>query len=354
MSEILSKFGEPSIGWLNDVGPDSDIALFTRARLARNLASFSFPHHAADSELVTLKADLTRRMNRLPAFAGSWKFDLAEMSDSERKVLQEKMVASHRLVSKPIGRALVVSRDLSQTVMINEADHLRLHSYQAGFQPQLCLQQVMNLDDEMDQEVQAAFSSDWGYLTSSPTHVGTGLRLSSLLHLPGLVMVGEIDKVLNALRQLQFNVRGLFGVNGTVRGDLFQISNLITLGRDESEIVDDFSTHVGKIVRYERLARNQLTGRDHLVLEDSIHRSLALLAKARLMTAQEAYDCLSQVRLGAGLGVLSSFPPGALNHVTIQQQTGHLELAAGQSLAGRQKGAARAALLREFFAQYAN
>jgi len=335
MTDSFAEFMATPVSWLDDAGIDSDIALFTRARLARNLAAFSFPHHASEVELVTLKDDLKRRVGRLPAFVGRWGFDVEALTETERKVMQEKMLASSRLIGQPVGRAVVVAKDLKLTVLINEADHLQLHSYEAGFQPQLCLQHVMSLDEEMEQEVEAAFSPDWGYLTSSPTQVGTGLRLSTLLHLPGLVMVGEIDKVLNALRQLQFSVRGIFGSAGTVRGDLFQVSNLVTLGRDEAEIAEDFRIHVGKIIRYERLARNQLAGRDHLTLEDSVHRSLALLSNARMMTAQEAFDCLSQVRLGVGMGLLPVMTPGVLNQITVHQQTGHLEFSAGQSLAGQ-------------------
>lgn len=352
MSNFPEKFITAPVGWLSESGPDSDIALFTRARLARNLAGFSFPHHATDSELRAINKDMSRRLNRLSAFVDCWDFDFESLESGERRVLQEKMLASLQLVNHPNGRGVMVSRDIALTVMINEADHLRLHSYQAGFQPQLCLQQVMALDEEMEQEVEAAFSPDWGYLTASPTNVGTGLRLSSLLHLPGLVMVGEIDKVLNALRQLQFTVHGLFGGGGAVRGDLFRISNLITLGRDEAEIADDFRIHVGKVIRYERLARNQLAGRDHLALEDTIFRSLALLANARLMTAQEAFDCLSNIRLGVAMGLIAGLPPGVLNDITVKQQTGHLELLTGRSLTGRDKGAARAVVLREFFAEY--
>ncbi len=171
-----------------------------------------------------------------------------------------------------------------------------------------------------------------------------------MLHLPGLVLVGEIEKVLNALRQLQFSVRGLFGEGSAVRGALFQISNLITLGRDEAEIADDFRAHVGKIITYERSARDQLYGRDHLGIEDMVHRSWAILANSRVITAQEAFDCLSNVRLGVGLGLLPAVDPGRLNQLTVEHQTAHLEIEAGRSLSGRDKGACRAALMREFFA----
>lgn len=352
MSDFFSTCGTGDPDWFNGVGPGSDIALCTRARLARNLPTVPFPHHASDVELATTLADLSRRLGRLPAFTGGWDVGFESLAAVQRRALQEKLLASPRLVSRPEHRGLIISTDLSRCALVNEEDHLRLHAFRAGFQPAGALADVMALDAELESEFEAAFSPEWGYLTASPTNVGTGLRLSAFLHLPGLVLVGEIEKVLNALRQLQFSVRGLFGEGSSVRGALFQISNLITLGRDEDEIADDFRIHVGKILTYERSARDQLYGRDALGIEDMVHRSWAILASARVITAQEAFDCLSNIRLGVGLGLLPAADPGRLNHLTVHQQTAHLELAAGRSLAGRDKGAARAAMLREFFAAH--
>ncbi len=350
MSDFFANFTARNPEWLTEAGPFSDVALSTRARLVRNLPDFPFPHHASDVELETILADMSRRLSRLPAFSDGWDVGFADLEAVQRRALQEKLLASFRLVSRPTSRGLLLSRDLSRAAMINEEDHLRLHAFRPGFDPQGTLASIMALDEELEQEVESAFSPEWGYLTASPTNLGTGLRLSALLHLPGLVLVGEIEKVLNALRQLQFSVRGLFGEGSAVRGALFQISNLITLGRDEAEITDDFQVHLGKIITYERSARDQLYGRDHLGIEDMVHRSWAVLANARVITAQEAFDCLSNIRLGVSLGLLPAVEPGRLNQLTVQQQTAHLELEVGRALSGRDKGASRAALLREFFA----
>jgi len=350
MNDFFADFADRDPAWLDEAGPASDIVLSTQAGLARNLPEFPFPHHASAVELATISSDLVRRVGRLPALADGWDLDFPGLEPVQRRALQEKLLASFRLVSRPENRGLVVSRDLARAIMINEEDHLRLHAFRPGFDPLGALSAAMDLDAELDHEVESAFSPEWGYLTASPTNLGTGLHVSALMHLPGLVLVGEIEKVLNALRQLQFAVQGLFGEASAVRGALFQISNLITLGRDEQEIATDFQLHVGKIITYERSARDQLYGRDHLGIEDMIHRSLAVVSNARIITAQEAFDCLSNIRLGVGLGLLPPPAPGGLNHLTVHQQTAHLELAAGRQLSGRDKGAARAALLREFFA----
>lgn len=350
MSDFFADFAARDPGWLVAAGPESDIALSTRARLARNLPMIPFPHQASPVELETILEDLRRRLQRLPALAEGWDVGFAALRSVQRRALREKLLASGRLVGRPEHRGLVLDRDLSLAVMVNEEDHLRLHAYAAGFAPRQALSAVLDLDDEMETEIETAFSPEWGYLTASPTNLGTGLRLSALLHLPALVLVGEIEKVLNALRQLQFSVRGLFGEGRAVRGALFQIGNLITLGRNEQEIAEDFRIHVGKIISYERSARDQLYGRDHLGVEDMVHRSRAILASARVITAQEVFDCLSNVRLGVCLGLLPEPAPGSLNQLTVHQQTAHLEIVAGQPLSSRDKGAARAALLREFFA----
>ena len=337
-------------GWLDGGGPASDIVVSTRVRLARNLKTFPFPHHASDVELGTIFGDLARRLPRFPEFSGGWMLDMDQLEPTMRKVLQEMSLVSPALVRKPLHRGLVLSPQMHRAVMINEMDHMRLVAFRAGFDPSGTLADALELDSRLEQEVEPAFAEDLGYLTSSPADVGTGLHVSSLIHLPGLVLAGEIDKVLNALRQLQFSVRGLLGEGSTVRGALFRVSNLVTLGRDEQEIAEDFQVHVGKILIYERSARDQLYARDPLGIEDMAHRSLATVRQSRLITAQETFDHLSNIRLGVGLGVLEPLQPGLLNRVLVQQQTAHLELAAGRPLASREKSASRSALLREVFA----
>ena len=350
MIPFFQDFENRIPSWLDAKGFAGDIVVSTRARLARNLKTFPFPHHASVVELGTVYGDLARRLPKFPAFSGGWLLNMAELDATMHTALREMNLASRELVTDPQHRGLVISRDLALSGMINEKDHVRLIAFRAGFDPTGTLSDVLQLDDYLDSAIDPAFAEDMGYLTASPVDVGTGLDLSALIHLPGLVLAGEIDKVLNALRQLQFSVRGLSGDGGTVRGALFRISNLITLGRDEMEIADDFRIHVGKILTYERAARDQLYARDTLGIEDMAHRSLAAVRQARLITAQETYDHLSSIRLGTGLGLLEPVDPGLLNRVLVQLQTAHLELAAGRKLAGREKTAARAAMLREVFA----
>lgn len=351
MIPFFEAFHERKAAWLHATGPASDIVVSTRVRLARNLKTFPFPHHASAVELGTVCGDLTRRLPAFPEFADGWLLDMEQLEPVMRTALQEMNLASPALVKDPRHRSLVLSAGLDREVMINEKDHIRLAAFRAGFDPAQALADALEIDGRLENEIEPAFEEDLGYLTASPADVGTGLHVSALIHLPGLVLAGEIDKVLNALRQLQFSVRGMSGEGSTVRGALFRIANLVTLGRDEQEIVEDFQTHVGKVIIYERSARDQLYARDTLGIEDLAHRSLALMREARLITAQETFDHLSNVRLGVGLGLLDPLEPSLLNRVLVQQQTAHLEVSARRPLSPREKGAARAALLREVFAR---
>jgi protein arginine kinase len=259
-------------------------------------------------------------------------------------------LASPALVEEPTDRGLVIARDLAYSVMINEEDHLRLQTFEAGLTPQRACDRALALDAEVEKELEFTFSEEFGYLTACPTNIGTGLRISVLIHLPGLVLAGEIEKILNSLRQLQFAVRGLFGEGSAVRGALFQVSNLVTLGRSERQLTDDLARHVAKVVEYERLAREQLLARNRVGIEDMVQRSLAILRTARLMTTHEAFDRLSHVRMGVALELLPPLEMSLLNRAVVQQRSAQLQLAAGRELKGRDRAECRAAFLRELLA----
>jgi protein arginine kinase len=350
MSGLLADLAACDAVWMAGDGPHGDIVLATRARLIRNLAGFPFPHRAGPAELATIAADLGRQLRRLPELAGGWTVDVAACEARSRQVLREKLLAGAELLMTPEHRAVVAGRDLGHVALLNAEDHLQLCAWRSGFAPIEALAAVQGMDGALGGAFEPAFSEDCGYLTSSPGNVGTGLRLTAVLHLPGLVMADEIDKVLNALRQLEFGVRGLAGEGRTVRGALFRIGNLTTLGRDESEIAEDFAVHVGKVILYERAARELLMGRDRRGLEDLAWRGLAVLGHARLLSTQETWDCLSQARLGAGLDLVPGRDWSIYNRLLVRHQSAHLELAAGRALDSREKAAARADLLREHFA----
>lgn len=335
--------------WALAGGSHGSIVLGTRARLRRNVAGQPFPGVASPRDRRSLAADLVRFVGDRPVFADGWSIILSSVTESELRCLREKhLLGPGAAVDE--GRVLMVSRNLDMSVQIQQEDHLHLCAWRAGLQSVETLAAVLELDGELEQDITPAYSEDLGYLTARPVHVGTGLTMSALLHLPGLVFSGEIEKVLNALGQLQFTVGGLYGAGSTVRGALFVVANQVTLGREEAEIAADFHTNVEKLVTYEQMARNQLAERDEANLEDLAWRSLAVLRYARLVSAQEAWDRLSNVRLGVDRGTLPHLDPLLLNRAMVGSRTGHLELAAGRTLDAERRPAVRAEYLRELFA----
>jgi protein arginine kinase len=343
MPEQLVREGLP---WLDGAGPSSDVVLSTRVRLARSLAGTPFPQGQDPAWLDRQRRDVAARVRACPAFADAWDLDLGGLDEVERRAVMEMHLASPDLLREPEGRGLVVSRDRGRAVMINEEDHLRLQAFRSGFDPQEACLDALRTDAELEARLDFAYSEEFGYLTACPTNLGTGCRLSVLIHLPGLMLSGEIEKILNSLRQLQFSVRGLYGEGSAVKGAVFQVSNLATLGRSEQDLTADFARHVAKVIQYERMALERLHDREPHMVEDLVYRAAAVLTAARIMTTTEAFDRLSQVRMGVVLGLLPAVPMQRLNNALVRHQAAHLQLAAGRSLTQRERTVARADHLR--------
>jgi protein arginine kinase len=336
--------------WLSGSGTASDLIVSTRVRLARNLAGVRFPHRDGQTQLDRQRRLLFEQLQRCPSFHDAWAIDLAMLDQWQRRALLEMHLASPDLLREPEGRGLLVTRDRSRAVMLNEEDHLRLQVFHAGFDPLATCSEALGCDAELEAEVDYAFCEEFGYLTACPTNVGTGCRLSVLIHLPGLVLGGEIEKVLNSLRQLQFSVRGLYGEGSAVQGALFQISNLATLGRSELDLANEFARHVAKVVQYEHMACDRLSQRDPVAVADLSHRALALLQNARQISSQEAFDRLSQVRLGVVLEILPRIDMGLLNRALVQHQSAHVQLRSGAQTTRAIRNQLRADFLRGLFA----
>ncbi len=346
----FDDFAARDLSWLDGSGPAAEIVVSSRVRLARNLRGRRFAHFAPAPELAAIRQEVIGKVVGRGTFAGGGAIEMADCTAVQRRCLQEKHLASPDFVGGDQQRSLLVSADLSRCIMVNEEDHLRIQVFRSGFDPLATCQDALALDSELEETLSFAFSDDIGYLTACPTNVGTGFRLSVLIHLPGLVMAGEIEKILNSLRQLQFTVRGLFGEGSAVRGAMFQVSNLGTLGRSEDGLTTDFSRHVSKVIQYEKLAREKLQEKDPQGIADLVNRSLAILRHARLVTTREAFDRLNHVRLGTSLGLLPAVAPRLLNNAMVHMQSAHLQLRSGRALKGRDRSAARAEYLRGLLA----
>jgi protein arginine kinase len=234
--------------------------------------------------------------------------------------------------------------------MVNEEDHLRLQALQSGLCLREAYQRVDRLDEELGDQLPYAYHQEFGFLTSCPTNVGTGLRASILVHLPGLVLTKEIGKVLQGISQVGLTFRGLHGEGSEVVGNFFQISNQTTLGKGEEDLLEHLEKIVAQVIHLEQQARQVLLRDAPAVIEDKIWRAYGLLRYARSLSFDEVMNLLSGVRLGVSLNLLSGLRVYTLNKIMIYAQTAHLEQAAGRALNEAESDLHRASYVRRVLA----
>jgi protein arginine kinase len=347
--------------WLRGDGESHDVVMSSRVRLARNLAGRPFATKASRRDRVeTMQVCRDCVMNAGLAEKIIW-VDIHGSPALERQLLVER-----HLISKnhgkgrganpnedPRGVAISVP-DERLAIMVNEEDHLRLQAIRSGLALSDAWSDVDSADDKIESRLTYAFSSKFGYLTACPTNVGTGLRMSVMLHLPGLRLTGEIEKVKRAATDMALAVRGFYGEGSEPVGDLFQISNQATLGKSEAQVLHELERQiVPRVVEYERLSRRELLAKRRVGLEDQVWRSWGMLSSARLLTTEEAMGALSLLRLGASMGLLRGAGPGGegptmrvVNQLMLLVQPAHLQRAVGRELDQEQRRAARATLVR--------
>jgi len=338
--------------WLKGDGPEADIIVSSRVRLARNLAEYPFPILATDSQAKELR-DKVHQALRVPGWEAYGRFhivNLEQLTPLEKRVMVEKHLLSPALAEESRYGGLIYSEDESVSIMINEEDHLRIQCLFSGKQLRQALQRAMNVDDLMEQTLVYAFDEKWGYLTSCPTNVGTGIRASVMIHLPGLVLTQQINRVLAAISKVGLVVRGIYGEGSEAQGNLFQISNQITLGLSEEEIIDNIDRVVSQIVRQERAAREHLLQNSREKLADRVYRSLGVLTHARIIDSKEAAERISDVKLGIDLGIIQGVTAN-LNELLIMTQPGYLQQMAGKTLSSDERDLVRAQLIRDWLAE---
>jgi len=326
----LSDLSGHISGWFDGSGRTSDIVISSRVRLARNLANFEFLPCLSPQRQKQVLSKLKEAILSLEIGDDTSFLDIEDVSSLERDLLVERHLISKRHAGGKGPRGVVIAGKESFTAMINEEDHLRMQVFSAGLDLGKCWEKINSIDDALEKKVRYAFNSRYGYLTACPTNVGTGIRVSVMLHLPGLKMTGQIDKFFNAAKDMGLAVRGLFGEGTEAVGDFFQLSNQITLGIRESEIVEEFSkTIVPKIADYETIARGELLNKQKEALDDKIHRALGVLRTARLISSQEALFLLSQVRMGVNLGRVEGISIATVNELFMLTQPAHLQVNSG-------------------------
>ena len=337
--------------WLRGTGPDSDVVVSSRIRLARNLAQFPFParaEEATSAEVFSLLSGTLRDLDTTPLLHP---FDLEELDELDCQLLVERQLASRELADGEGPRGVAVSRDETVSVMMNEEDHLRIQVLASGFDVQNAWEKADAVDDAIEAELPYAFDEQFGYLTACPTNCGTGLRVSVMLHLPALVLTKEIQKVFQALQKIRLAVRGLYGEGSQAMGDFYQISNQVTLGMSEADLVAKVTEVVPNIISYERRVRKALVRQDRRSLHDQIARAHGVLRSAQTISSDETMGLLSSLRLGVDLGLVDELDPATVNEMFIHTQPAHLQKLRGQPLASADRNVARACYLREKLAE---
>jgi len=340
--DLLTQTGE----WLKGSGPNADIVMSSRIRLARNLAKYPFPHWADPARLEGVLSEFEKAYKDIDYFKGALYLRMKELSSIDKQMLLERHLISREHIMSPEYKSVLISDREIISIMVNEEDHLRIQVLQSGFNIQDTWQLADKIDDELDKRLDYAYSTDLGYYTCCPTNVGTGMRASCMAHLPCLVMTKQINQLLNAISKLGLTARGFFGEGTEAYGNFFQISNQVTLGHSEEGIIDNLERLIRQVIDYENAARKSLLTNQRQLLDDKISRALGTLKSAHLMTSEEALVLLSEVRLGIDLGMIKDIDINMLNELIIQIQPAHLQKLEGKHLSAEERDVKRAELLQ--------
>lgn len=326
------------------------VVLMTRIRLARNLSGHRFPGWSREPDREAVLARCRDALAGAAVMKRSLNAALADLSELERQVLVERHLISRELAGAKHAAGLVINRDQTVSVMVNEEDHLRIQVLRAGFQLKKAWTQINDLDSELEERLDFAFDPTLGYLTACPTNLGTGMRASAMMHLPALVISGQMEKVVRAVNQLGMVVRGLFGEGSDASGSIFQISNQTTLGESEQAILKRLGSVLQSIVEHELNAREKLVEADAAKLFDKIGRAFGILQNCHQLSSSEAMNLLSLLRLGIDLGLFPEATRAVTDRLFIEAQPGHIQSSGHNELEPAKRDSLRAELVRREFA----
>ena len=332
--------------WMTGADADSAIVLTSRIRLARNITGSPFPGWAHKEERIDILPLLREKIEELPEMKDAFSHQLSELSSVQKQVLVERHLISREQAARSDGSAAVVNRSQTLSVMINEEDHLRLQSIRSGLHLREAYELIAEVDAQLEKTLPYAFDHELGYLTACPTNVGTGLRASAMLHLPGLVISDHIGQVIQAVGKLGLAVRGIFGEGTESLGHLFQISNQSTLGESEDDIISRLERVIQRVRDQERHARLKLVEDDPQMIADKISRAYGLLKYAYVIDSKEALTHLSLIRLGADMGC---FPKDAIklcDSLLMDIEPAHLQHLADRKLSPEERDTIRAEIIR--------
>ncbi len=342
----LNSLSKEKISWLEQNQSDG-IIISTRIRLARNLEDYFFPQRISSKEKEEILKKVKNIILHNNVIPNAKIFSLNELDEIDMVFLVERHLISYEHAKKEKGRGLIVSKDETSSIMVNEEDHLRLQEIQSGLSLSLAWERISKIENYLEKHLNFAFSQKLGYLTACPTNVGTGIRVSLLIHLPGLVWKQEINKVLEALNRLGIVARGFYGEGTKVIGDIFQLSNQVTLGRKEEEIIDSLKKVIKQVVEQEIKAEDYLYTQRKDKIIDIVSRALGTLKYAYKISFAEAMDMFSYIRLGIYLKVITGIKLSTLNELMVNIQPAHLQERVGERLTSSQRDVVRARFIRE-------
>lgn len=333
------------LNWYLQNGNEFDVVISSRIRLARNLANFPFMTKL--DKTAKQKIEETIKGVTPSLGYGLQLVKLKDMDDITKMALVEKhLVSPNFVLNKEDTGAMLINDDENISIMINEEDHLRIQVMNSGFD----LENLMNLGIELDEKIGSvlpyAYHENYGFLTACPTNVGTGLRVSVMVHLPGLARTGNITKVLEVINNFGMNIRGIYGEGSKVGGDMYQISNKQTLGASETEIVKNLKLITEKIIEQERLAR-KILAKDNIELEDKVYRAFGILTNAKKISSEEARDLLSEVKLGTDLGIIKELDDLKVKKLQLYTMPANLQQYLGKQSESYERDINRAEVIKQ-------
>jgi protein arginine kinase len=341
--DLLRKDSE----WLRGTGPNADIVMSSRARLARNIDKIPFSNWADKVRLEDILVQVKEASDEIDFLKGSTFFRLKDLSEVDRLLLVERHLMSPEHAKDVEYKGLIVDPKEIVSIMVNEEDHLRIQVLQSGMNLMECWRIIDEIDTAFSKVLPYAFSAKWGYLTACPTNAGTGLRCSLMLHLPALVFSGQISKILQAISKLGLNIRGLYGEGTEATGNIFQVSNQSSMGMTEEDLNDNIDRVVNQTVSREDATRKSLLAKSREALVDRVSRAYGTLKSAHIISSTETVMLLSAIRLGVDLGIVKNMDRKMVNELFILTQPAHLQKIQGRVLTSNERDVKRADIIRE-------
>src|SRR6201982_2286338 len=342
IASILATPGE----WLSPHGGDHPIVISSRVRLARNLAKLPFPGWAKKTERIRILDEIKPEVDNLAPMRNAFSEHLDGLSALEKQVLVERHLTSREHAAKGMGSAVAINSTQTVSIMMNEEDHLRMQAVMSGLDLQKTFHVIDDVDNRLEAHLDFAFDPALGYLTACPTNVGTGMRASAMVHLPGLVLSEQINQVVNSVNKIGLAVRGLYGEGTEAMGNLFQVSNQTTLGEKEDQIIDRLNKVIETLIQRENQARTNLLDTRRTMLMDQVGRAYGILNYSYSISSKDALNLLSVLRLGIDLGFFPEKGRIVINSLLMETQPAHLQHQSQQKLAAEERDSLRADIVR--------